>query len=336
MSLFTRTLKSTQILMTSVLLSAAVVSTTGCKNNASSAAEAGEQAVDISRIVSINGATTEILVELGLKENIIGIDLSSTYPEDIKSLPQVGYYRNLSDEGVIGLNPSFIIGETEAGPAAVVERLRRSGIPVTLLPLEISLEGALTRMQAVADAVGKSEEGKTLVERVNRELEEALTEPGPAGDVPPRVLGVYARGAGLSLVAGYGTPYDVLIKLSGATNAVSEFETFQPLTPEAVATSNADVILITKGGLAALGGVEGLLAVNGIAQTPAGKNRRIVEYDDLLLNGLGPRLPQLVKDFRRQLHEFFPGEPAEVVPAVEATVEGSTETGEQVEGTAAE
>lgn len=309
-------------LLSALTLASTLALSVSCTSKAepTETAGAGQEALDLSRIVSINGATTEILVELGLKDNIIGVDLSSTYPPDMRQRPQVGYYRNLSDEGVLGLNPSFIIGEEEAGPAAVIDRLRKSGIQVTLLPLEISLEGALTRMQAVANAVGKPDEGKALVERVNQELEEALKEPGPAAQKPPRILGIYARGAGLSLVSGYGTPYDVAIKLAGGVNAVAAFEAFQPLTPEAVATSEADVILITDGGLAALGGIEGLLAVNGIAQTPAGKNRRILAYDDLLLNGLSPRLPQLVRDIRHNLHEFFPGDAA-AETAAEASVE---------------
>lgn len=308
-----RKTSSLRTLATALTLTSALLVNVGCKKNgaattepATTATENAAQTPDISRIVSINGAMTEILSEFGLLQNIVGVDVSSTYPVEVTQYPQVGYYRNLSDEGILGLNPSIIIGEEEAGPTAVVDRLQKSGVPVHLIAFEISLKGAVQRIHDVANAVGLPEKGNELVARIEQELDDAAKVPGPNNETPPRILGVYARGAGLSLVAGHTTPYDVVIQLAGGINATAVFEGFQPLTPEAVATSNADVILITQGGLAALGGPDGLFALNGIAETPAGKNRRVLVYDDLLLTGLGPRLPQLIADMRAQLHTLFP------------------------------
>jgi iron complex transport system substrate-binding protein len=51
---------------------------------------------------------------------------------------------------------------------------------------------------------------------------------------------------------------------------------------------------MTKG-LASVGGVQGLLGLPGVAQTKAGKNRRVIAVDDSLLLSFGPRLPDLIK-----------------------------------------
>ena len=47
-------------------------------------------------------------------------------------------------------------------------------------------------------------------------------------------------------------------------------------------------------GLASVDGVKGLVSLPGVAQTNAGKNRRVVAVDDSLLLSFGPRLPDLI------------------------------------------
>jgi iron complex transport system substrate-binding protein len=43
-----------------------------------------------------------------------------------------------------------------------------------------------------------------------------------------------------------------------------------------------------------VGGVDGLLALPGVAQTTAGKNRAVIAIDDSLLLSFGPRTPDLL------------------------------------------
>ena len=62
---------------------------------------------DTGRIVSIGGAVTEILYALGADKKIVGVDSTSLYPpRAMKDKPNVGYMRQLSAEGVLGLRPS--------------------------------------------------------------------------------------------------------------------------------------------------------------------------------------------------------------------------------------
>lgn len=255
--------------------------------------------VDTSRIVSLNGAITETLIALGLEDNIVGVDISSTYPESVTELPNIGYYRRLSDEGILGLDPTLIIGEDEAGPAPVIHRIRSAGVSLALIETTLTEEGVIQRMKDVAHAVELEEEGDALIEDFKAKLEEAKKSPGLTDeDAKPKVLGVYARGAGLSMVGGANTPFDVVIQLAGAENAAADLVGFQPLSPEALAMSEADIILIPDDGLEALGGIEGLLKFPGVKQTSAGKEQRILHYEDQLLLGLGPRMPSIISVLR--------------------------------------
>ncbi|HNM79212.1 MAG TPA: hypothetical protein PKI89_12645 [Tepidiformaceae bacterium] len=72
-------------------------------------------------------------------------------------------------------------------------------------------------------------------------------------------------------------------------------------------TAQPDVILVLSAGLASVGGVDGLLQIPGMAQTPAGQNKRVVDFDDQYLLGLGPRAGQALMDLVRALHPELKG-----------------------------
>jgi iron complex transport system substrate-binding protein len=118
---------------------------------------------------------------------------------------------------------------------------------------------------------------------------------------PPKVLFVFAHGAGTWNVAGVGTAADEMIRLAGGRNAATGYAGYRPLTAEAVVAAQPDVILTGSGGLAGRGGQEGLLKVPGVGSTPAGRDRRVVAMDELYLLGFGPRTAEAVRELNREL-----------------------------------
>lgn len=254
-----------------------------------------------ARIVSVGGTVTEIAFALGLGPRVVAVDTSSVFPAGATALPQVGYQRTLAAEGVASQRPTLLLLTSEAGPPPAIEQLRGLGIPLHVVPADASIAGAKEKIRLVAAALGEKARGEELTRTLTAELAaaEALTARAKS---KPRVLFVYARGGGTLMVGGTGTPAAAMIGLAAGENAVSAFEGFKPLTAEAVTTAAPDVILVPSRGLASLGGVDGLAAQPGIALTPAGKARRIVGMDDLLLLGFGPRLGSAVRELAILLH----------------------------------
>ncbi|MBV7697932.1 hypothetical protein KWI83_20505 [Streptomyces sp. TRM70350] len=78
---------------------------------------------------------------------------------------------------------------------------------------------------------------------------------------------------------------------------------FTPLTSEALIKAQPDVILMTSKGLESIGGVDGLLDVPGIRETPAGQNRSVVTLDDGVLLSFGPRTPLVVDILVDRVHQ---------------------------------
>ncbi len=252
-----------------------------------------------TRIVSLNGTVSEILVGLGLEQNIVGVDVTSTYPESLQRKAKVGHNRTISPEGVLALQPTLVIGLTQDVKPALVEQFRSAGARVLLFDQEHSAEGAKKLIRQVGDSLHRQAQADTLVLRLETDLGKAPSAPAPK----PKVLFIYARGTGTMMVAGGGTQVEKVVELAGGQNAVQGFRDFKPLTPEALVQANPDVILLFDSGLKSLGGENGLWAVQGMNQTTAGKNRKVIAMEGALLTGFGPRLGQAVSQLAQNLRK---------------------------------
>jgi iron complex transport system substrate-binding protein len=253
------------------------------------------------RIVTLGGAVTEIVFALGVGENIVAVDSSSVFPAQVGGLPVVGYQRRLSAEGVLAMSPTLILASDEAGPPEAIAQLQSAGTKVVIIESGHSADAARRKIRAVAAELDRVEEGERVVEQLSADLTaaEKLTASTTSS---PRVLFVYARGGGTVAVAGDKTEAAEMIRMAGATNAVTGFEGFKPLTAEAAVAAAPDTLLFLARGLESLGGKEAALSLPGLGQTPAGQNGRVVAMDDLYLLGFGPRLGKASADLTRLLH----------------------------------
>ncbi len=259
----------------------------------------------IERIVSLNGDITEIIFALGMGEYVVGVDSSSTYPpERTKALPDIGYQRRLSAEGILALNPTLVIGDEAAGPPEVLTQIRAAGVPVALTADPPTLDSPTQKIQFVAQALGVPQRGERLAAQVNAEIARAR-DLAQRITSPPHVLFLYLRGTDVQQVAGSNTPIDAMIVAAGGLNAGAEagIVEFKPLSPEVVIAAQPDVILVLEKGLESVGGIDGLLTIPGLGDTPAGKQRRIIALDDLYLLGMGPRTGQALADLAIAFYE---------------------------------
>ncbi len=250
------------------------------------------------KIVSVSGTTTEILCVLGLEKNIIGTDVTSTYPSSIQELPKVGHNRNLSTEGIVSLGPTLVIGLEKDFKPELKQQLEKAGIKVKLFKLDYSAQGSKNLITEVAAYFGKSTQAQPVLKSIDTDLAKV-----PKLKTTKKILFIYARGTGTMMVAGNNTSIEKMIELAGAKNAVSGFEDFKPLNAEALVTANPDVILMFNSGLESLGGMDGLLKVQGIAQTNAGRNKKVIEMDGQFLAGFGPRVGKAAGELAEKLNK---------------------------------
>ncbi|GAB4185362.1 MAG: hemin ABC transporter substrate-binding protein [Thermoflexibacter sp.] len=252
-----------------------------------------------NRIVSVDGTLSELLCALGLENQIVGVDVTSTFPESLKKLPQVGHNRNIAAEGVLSLNPTLIVGlESSNLKPEVIAQLRAAGKKVQIFPRTYSIEGSKQLIREVAQFFQRSAQGEAIIKSMETDLAK-LKKVSPS----QKGLFIYARGVGSLMVSGEGTPLEKMFQLVGCENAVKGFANYKPLTAEALLLANPDFIILFNSGLESVGGVEGLLKVQGISQTKAGKNRKIIAMDGQLLTGFGIRVGKALVELSEKISQ---------------------------------
>ena len=246
---------------------------------------------NVSRIVPLNGDIAETIFTLGLTSRVVGVDTSALYPKQtVDKLPKIGYQRTLSAEGILSLRPTVVIGSTEAGPPHVLEQIRAAGVTVLVIPEIVALNAGPRKLRLLGRALGVPKRGERLAKQVEGQIATAKREAATT-TARPRVAFLYLRGAPVQMIGGKNTRADTMIAAAGGRDAGSEIgiDGYRPITAESLVSAAPDVILVPTLGLQSVGGIEGLLRIPGVAQTPAGRNRRVIHYDDALLLGLGPR-----------------------------------------------
>jgi iron complex transport system substrate-binding protein len=250
---------------------------------------------DVDRIVAVDlyGTLGEIVFSLGLGDRVVGRDSSTGFPSAAHVPVVTSGGHDLNAEAILDLDPSVVLTDTSIGPPEVQQQLRTSGIPVVFFDPQRTLDGVPDHIRAVAAALGVPSAGAELVRSVAAEIA-AARDLAPAGVTPPRVTFLYVRGsAGVYLMAGPESGADAMIEAVGGVDVGTDIgldKPFVPITSEGLMNAAPDVILVLTKGLESVGGVDGLLRIPGVAQTPAGQERRIVDVDDTDLLSFGPRV----------------------------------------------
>lgn len=258
---------------------------------------------NIDRIIPLNGDIAEVIFALGLGDKVVATDTSATFPDAATKLPKVGYQRALAAEGILTLRPTLVIGNENAGPPAVLDQLRGAGVTVLLIKYPSTLEAAVGKTRAVAQALGVPERGEQVAAQTQKEIDAAVTLAATAKS-KPRVMLLNLRGNASQTIGGKGTAGDALIAAAGGIDSgvAAGIEGYKPITAEALAIARPDVFLLLTAGLESVGGIDGLLAIPGIAQTPAGRDKRILAYEDQFLLGMGPRVGLALMELVKGLH----------------------------------
>ncbi|QOG07177.1 ABC transporter substrate-binding protein [Aureimonas sp. OT7] len=253
---------------------------------------------DSSRIVSIGGPVTEILYALGAQDRIVGRDSTSTYPPQANALPDVGYMRALSAEGVLSLSPTLILAVEGSGPPDVIHLLEGASVDFVTIPDGPDPKGVAAKIRAVAEAIGEKQRGEEIATAVEADF--AALEASLGGiQARPKAAFVLTMSGGAPLVGGAGTSADGALALAHADNVFSGLSGFKPATPESVLAAAPEVIVTMQ---SPVHRPETIAQSPIFASTPAGRNGNIVAMDGTYLLGFGPRAAHAMRDLAAALH----------------------------------
>jgi iron complex transport system substrate-binding protein len=256
------------------------------------------------RIVSLAPNLTEILLALGLDEQVVGVTLHCNYPPAAAEKSKVGTFWQPNIEAVIAAKPDLVIALEFTQQRDIVERLTRIGYDC--LTVNVDKVGELFQaIERIGFATGKATQATELAYHLRTKLNQlsALM----ATKERLRVLWVIDRDP--LRVAGRDTFVNELVELAGGENAIgATVHKYPPIGSEQVIVCAADVI------------IEPAMAGEGLAEqqktalehwcrfknVPAVANQRVYVIPPDTVCRLGPRLYEGVEMVARCLRpELF-------------------------------
>ncbi|WP_419232078.1 heme/hemin ABC transporter substrate-binding protein [Gordonia sp. CPCC 205515] len=261
---------------------------------------------DTSRIIAVdrNGTLGNIVFALGLGPRVVGRDTSTAFPSALNKPLVTNTGHTLNAEKVLALRPTVLLVDENTIPPQAVDQIRAAKIPVVAFSATRTLDTTPTLIRSVAAALGVHDAGEALVKRTDDEIAEAQKSvPNPSGN--PTIAFVYIRGPRLVLLAGPGSGADDLIKELGGTDAADNADltgAYTAVTAEAMVKANPDVILVMTQGAESVGGIDGVIGLPGIADTNAGRARRIVEMDQTEILAFGPDIGQVLGSLAQAIY----------------------------------
>ncbi|MCO7056927.1 MULTISPECIES: ABC transporter substrate-binding protein [Pseudomonas] len=246
------------------------------------------------RWVSAGGALSEWICALGGEARLVGVDTTSQHPASLKSLPSVGYQRQLSAEGVLSLRPDVLVGTEEMGPPPVLAQIRKAGVRVELFSSKAELAAVDSNLKQLGQLLGAEPQATALAAGYHQQLHtlQAKVQQAQAQHKAPGVLLLVGHAGAKPLIAGQGTAGDWLLGQAGGRN-LAEHQGYKQFSNEALAALDPDVIVFSDRALADEQALQALLKENpALAASRAVRGQRLVSLDPtLLVGGLGPRLP---------------------------------------------
>lgn len=253
------------------------------------------------RLVVAGGSLVELLYALGAGDTLVGVDETTSYPPETKALPHIGYWKQLSAEGILSLVPTTFITWQDAEPKLVLNQLAQQKVKVLTLPrTPATVERMYSNIHTLATSVNKTAQGDELVASLQQRLAAAAQKNQQIAK-PVRVMFLLSPGGGVPQIAGTESVAGTILSLAGGQNIASHAE-YKTYSGEAIIAANPDVIVVTTQSLAAADGKKQLGNVAGVTRTAAWKNQRIVEIDQSLILGMGPRIVDAVEFLQQQLY----------------------------------
>jgi iron complex transport system substrate-binding protein len=262
--------------------------------------------VEGQRIVSLSKHLTEMIFALGEGHNLVAVDLSSTYPDSAKLLKTVGYHRALSPESIIAMSPTLVIHSNDIGPETVLPQITKAGLNIKAFGGANTIDSAKILIRELGSFFGKSVKADSICNAMDISFAQAAEtlKSIPANDTPKVMIIHFGRASNIYFVmSGRNGVGDKLIEMAGAKVVHYDAKGARQISAEAVAAANPDIIIATDFGYDQMGSMDKFVSdVPGVALTNAGKNKKIVRFEEHDLVYFGPRSGDNVVKLIHLLH----------------------------------
>ena len=126
-------------------------------------------------IVSMMPSNTEILFELGLADEVVGVNDYDDYPAEALEKEKIGGME-FNVEKIVSMNPEIVFAhESGLGSGAEgLQQIRDAGIPVFVVKNAANFDETYTTIETIGQATGKTVEAEKIITDMKAKVEEVL------------------------------------------------------------------------------------------------------------------------------------------------------------------
>jgi ABC-type Fe3+-hydroxamate transport system substrate-binding protein len=187
------------------------------------------------RIISLVPSQTELLVDLGLEQRIVGVTKFCIHPKHFKKGKTIiGGTKNYRFEVIDSLQPDLIIGNKEENNQEGIGKLAKK-YPVWMSDI-FSLEDNYQMIEQIGEITQKVERAKELIHKIRISFETPIPQKGSC---------VYLIWNEPIMVAGQDTFINVMLEKAGFQNLINETR-YPLLEKEDLEKLNPDFLLLSS------------------------------------------------------------------------------------------
>jgi len=253
------------------------------------------------RIVSTAPSATEILFALGCGGNIVGVDVSSTYPAETADIEKVGDFNGFDVEKVISLNPTVVFAGNGLQHEDI-EALEKAGLNVVAVEATYyeDIEKSITMIGGI---VGKQDEAAALNKQIS-ETAKAVQDKAAAFQTKPTVYYVMSFGDAGNWTSGEGSFINAIIEMAGGTPVTAGTDSeWLEYSIEDLVKKDPDMLVLSSWVNA-----DELSKAAGYKDLTAVKKGHVYTVNADIMERPGPRIGEALQTLQADIETFLSGE----------------------------
>lgn len=192
------------------------------------------------RIISLVPSQTELLFDLGLDKEVVGITKFCVHPKGwLKSKEKIGGTKNFNFKKIGALNPDLIIGNKEENYIEGIEELKKD-FPVLMTDIH-SLKEAFQSLQLIGNATGRAASAKELCSQIEAKFNLFVNK--NIGE-PVKVL--YLIWQNPFMGVGEHTFVNEMLQMVGLKNVLKGKMRYPELSYQEIVELNSDLIFLSS------------------------------------------------------------------------------------------
>ncbi|MFC3882255.1 ABC transporter substrate-binding protein [Bacillus songklensis] len=254
------------------------------------------------KIVSLIPSNTEILFELGLNKQIIGVSNYDNYPEEALKKEKVGD-TNVNVEKIVSLQPDIVFAHASAMGSSpdAFQQLEDAGVKVFVVKDATSFEQVYNSIITMGTLTGKQTEAEKIVKDMKADVAAIKEKANKIDEKDRKMVWVEVSGEPEIYTTGKGTFMDEMLNIIGAKNAAENEKGWVMMSEEKAVQLNPDVIITTYG-------YYDKEAAQKVLKRPAWQNvtavkeKKVLDVNSDKVTRPGPRLAEGLQELAKAVY----------------------------------